>query len=115
MAARTKAKDRRKFARYPADLIVAVTRPAASALGLRSGDFEARLIDVSRNGVQFLCDELFYRHEKLTVAIYGRDNLVKLRVEVEVVRSKRVPRRYQTAARMLKALPLDEPFGEDGD
>ena len=105
MARRLRIKDRREFPRFPADLALEVTRQRSPAPGLNAGMFEARCVDLSRAGIKFRTRELFHRHEKLLLTFLSPDGQSDLNCEIEVVRSIRLSRQYEVAARIIRCLP----------
>ena len=101
-------KDRREFPRYPADLRLEVRREQSPAPGLRAGVYAARCVDLSRTGARFLTRELFHRREKLSLVFFHRTGEPELCCEIEVVRSTRVSRQYEVAAKVTKMLCVEE-------
>ena len=111
MKDKTSTTDRREFERFPADLSLLVTRET-SLPGLKTGEFEARLVDLSRNGVRFTSTELFHRGEQVSLFHPGTEQHPGLHVEVKIVRAERVPgQKYEIAARITRQLLRQEKFG----
>ena len=111
MKRKTPTRDRREFERYPTSLPLLVTREG-SLPSLKTGEFDARLTDLSRNGVRFTSTELFHRGEQVYLFHPGSEQHPGLHVEVKVVRAERVPgQRYEIAGRITRQLPREERFG----
>ena len=115
MVRKVRIKDRREHPRYLVGLPVEMRRERSPAPGLEAGIFEGQCIDISRGGMRVGTRELFHPREKLEVTVFSAGGQAEMRCEVEVVRSVRVPRRYEVAAKITRLLSIDIVEGAPTD
>ena len=108
MQHRRRIKDRRRYPRYLIGLAVEIIREPSPAAGLEAGVFDGRCVDLSRTAMRFRTRELFHAREGLELVFLSPEGAHELRCRIEVIRTTRVSRQYEVAARITRLLPIDE-------